>query len=117
MSNIDYKKMYENVLFEKILLEKEYDKQLNLKIVIIDKLNLEIEELKEHLKKYTAPKRSKTYYEKNKEKIIEKIKANKPSSEKTKEYNKKSYENRKQKKQAEQNKINENNNTDLMNKK
>ena len=65
-------------------------------------LRVELEETKEHLKKYTAPKRSKTYYEKNKEKIIEKIKANKPSPEKTKEYNKKSYENRKQKIQKEQ---------------
>jgi cysteinyl-tRNA synthetase len=119
MSNIDYKKMYENILFEKILLEKEYDNQLNFKNEIINKLNTENNELKEHLKKYTAPKRSKTYYEKNKEKIIEKIKANKPSPEKTKEYNKKSYENRKQKKQkeqSEQNKTNENNNTDLSNK-
>ena len=110
MSNIDYKKMYENILFEKILLEKEYDELLNSKNEIINKLNLEIDELKEHLKKYTAPKRSKTYYEKNKDKIIEKIKANKPSPEKTKEYNKKSYENRKQK-----NKTNENN-TDTINK-
>ena len=71
MSNIDYKKMYENILFEKILLEKEYDKQLNSKNETI----------------------------------------NKPSSEKTKEYNKKSYENRKHKKQMEQNKTNENSNT------
>jgi len=116
MSNIDYKKMYENIIFEKILLEKEYDKLLNSNNEIINKLNLEIDELKEHLKKYTAPKRSKTYYEKNKDKIIEKIKANKPSPEKTKEYNKKSYENRKQKKQMEKNKIDKNNNTDIINK-
>jgi hypothetical protein len=116
MSNIDYKKIYENILFEKMLLEKEYDKELNLKNEIINKLNLEIQELKEHLKKYTAPKRSKTYYEKNKEKIIEKIKANKPSPEKTKEYNKKSYQNRKQKKQMEENNINDNN-TEFINEK
>ena len=41
------------------------------------------------------------YYEKNKDKIIEKVKANKPSPDKIKEYNKKSYQNRKQKKLSE----------------
>ena len=58
------------------------------------------------MKKYTAPKSNKIYYEKNKEKIIERIKANKPVSEKTKEYNKRAYENRKLKKQLEKQNIN-----------
>ena len=36
----------------------------------IKELEEEIEELKSKLKKYTAPTRSKTYYEKNKEELI-----------------------------------------------
>jgi hypothetical protein len=102
MSNIDYKKIYEETLFDKISIQKEFEQYKNLQIDIINKLNKEIDELKEHLKKYTAPERNKIYYEKNKEKIIEKIKANKPSSEKIKEYNKKSYQNRKLKKQLDE---------------
>jgi len=102
MSNIDYKKIYEETLFDKISIQKEFEQYKNLQIDIINKLNKELDELKEHLKKYTAPERNKIYYEKNKEKIIEKIKANKPSSEKIKEYNKKSYQNRKLKKQLDE---------------
>jgi hypothetical protein len=37
-------------------------------------LEQEIEKLKEHLKKYTAPSRSKTYYENHKEEVIQKVK-------------------------------------------
>jgi len=74
--SINYKEMYETLLIE-------YNK------------------LKEHLKKYTAPKRNKDYYHNNKEKIIKKIKENqehnKPDPEKIKEYNKRAYEKRKQK--------------------
>lgn len=108
MSKIDYKKMYEDTLFDKITLQKEID---NLKLEynkLNDKFVIETNELKEHLKKYTAPKRCKIYYENHKEEIINKIKANKPTPEKTKEYNKKSYQNRKLKKQLEQNNINNN---------
>lgn len=36
-----------------------------------EKLKKEIDDLKEHLKKYTAPTRNKKYYEQNREKIIE----------------------------------------------
>ena len=50
---------------------------------------IEIQELKEHLKKYTAPKRNKTFYENHKEDIIKKVKeyrknhsVKKPSPEK-----------------------------------
>ena len=102
MSNFDYKKIYEETLFDKISIQKEFEQYKNLQIDIINKLNKEIDELKEHLKKYTAPERNKIYYEKNKEKIIEKIKANKPTPEKIKEYNKKSYQNRKLKKQLDE---------------
>lgn len=52
------------------------------------KLKLENQQLKEHLKKYTNPKGSKTYYEKNKEKILEKQRA----------YKKEKYHNDKKKK-------------------
>ena len=40
---------------------------------LYEKSIIEINELKEHLKKYTAPKRSKSYYENNKDKINEEI--------------------------------------------
>ncbi len=116
MSKINYKKLYEEAIFDKINLEKEINK-INIELEntkklvdsnninfkeLYDKILIENNELKEKLKKYTAPKRSKLYYEKNKDKIIEKIKANKPSPEKIKEYNKKSYQNRKQKKILEE---------------
>mgnify|MGYP003681114848 FL=1 len=38
----------------------------------IEKLKLEIQELKEKLKKYTNPERNKKFYENNKEEIIKK---------------------------------------------
>jgi len=116
MSKINYKKLYEEAIFDKINLEKEINK-INIELEntkklvdsnninfkeLYDKILIENNELKEKLKKYTAPKRSKLYYEKNKDKIIEKVKANKPSPEKIKEYNKKSYQNRKQKKLLEE---------------
>jgi len=115
MSKINYKKLYEESIFDKVKLSKQID-EINLKLIytekmidmnninfkeLYEKILIENNELKEKLKKYTAPKRSKIYYEKNKEKIIEKIKANKPSPEKIKEYNKKSYQNRKLKKKLE----------------
>jgi len=83
-NNIDYKKNYEEVVFEKISIQKEFEQYKKTQEDIINKLIKDNEELKEHLKKYTAPKSNKKYYEKNKEKIIE--------------YNKKSYQNKKLKK-------------------
>jgi hypothetical protein len=77
-----------------------YEKKLN----EIDILNNKINELTEHLKKYTSHKGSKIYYEKNKDIILEKNKEyirtykNNLSPEKIKEYNKKAYEKRKLKK-------------------
>ena len=118
MSKHNYKKLYEEAIFDKVNLEKIIKKNniefenikknidfnnINYK-ELYDKLLIEYNELKDKLKKYTSPERNKKYYEKNKEKIIEKIRANqkKPPSEKIKEYNKKSYQNRKLKKQLEE---------------
>lgn len=56
-----------------------------------DRLKNELEETKNHLKKYTSPDRSKKYYEVNKEKLLNKMKENPISSEKRKEYNKNYY--------------------------
>ena len=56
-----------------------------------NKLKIELAETNEHLKKYTAPKRSKKYYESHKEELLQKLKTNPISSEKRKDYNKKYY--------------------------
>jgi hypothetical protein len=102
-STINYKKLYEKVVLEKDNLaihiddiKSDYEKK-------IKELEEKINNLSEHLKKYTSHKGSKKYYEKNKEKIIETVKAyNKTHKrvidpEKVKEYNKRAYEKRKQK--------------------
>ena len=39
----------------------------------LEKTRKELNETKEHLKKYTAPSRSKTYYENHKEEIIKRV--------------------------------------------
>lgn len=65
----------------------------------INELEKEITELKEHLKKYTAPARYKKYYENHKEELLQKNKEYREknnyqyiiSSDKKKEYNKKAY--------------------------
>ena len=70
------------------------------KIIFLENENLllkqQLNEIQEHLKKYTAPTRAKKYYDNHKEQIIEYKKSNKPTSEKIKEYNKTAYEKRKQ---------------------
>uniref|UniRef100_A0A6C0D3P8 Uncharacterized protein n=1 Tax=viral metagenome TaxID=1070528 RepID=A0A6C0D3P8_9ZZZZ len=71
----------------------------------IKKLEEENKELKEKLKTYTAPSRSKTYYENHKEEIIKKNKEYKQktnyvyevSAEKKKEYARTAYLNKKEK--------------------
>jgi predicted nuclease with TOPRIM domain len=68
-------------------------KELRDKLAALEKENIG---LKEHLKKYTAPSRSKTYYENHKEELLQKMKNNKPSPEKIKETNRKAYLKRKQ---------------------
>jgi hypothetical protein len=56
-----------------------------------NKLKIELSETNEHLKKYTAPKRSKKYYENHKEELLQKMKINPIPSDKRKEYNKNYY--------------------------
>ena len=71
----------------------------------IKKIEEENEELKNKLKKYTAPLRSKTYYENHKEDIKKKVKEYKEktnyiyevSPEKKKEYARTAYLNKKEK--------------------
>ena len=60
-------------------------------------LEEENKELKEKLKKYTAPTRHKTYYENHKQKILAKNKEYKVSPEKKKEYARTAYLNKKEK--------------------
>jgi hypothetical protein len=64
-----------------------------------EELKLRIIELEERLKKYTAPARSKTYYETHKEELLEKMKKYKPTPEQIKEKNRKAYLKRKEKNQ------------------
>jgi len=72
-------------------------------------LNAELNELKEHLKKYTAPIRAKKYYQNHKEDMMKKNKEYKKQTnfkvdpEKRKAYNKKYYEN----KEKQENSLNE----------
>ena len=62
----------------------------------IKKLSDELTETKEHLKKYTAPLRSKTFYDNHREEILEKKKEPK-AKEQRKEINKRAYLKRKEK--------------------
>ena len=66
--------------------------QLENEIINLKKQN---EDLEERLKKYTAPSRSKKYYENHKEELLEKMKKYKPTPEQIKEKNKKAYLKRK----------------------
>ena len=61
------------------------------------RLQNELTATKEHLKKYTAPSRNKTFYENHKEDLLEKMRLNPISSEKRKEYNKRYYLKKKEK--------------------
>jgi hypothetical protein len=69
--------------------------------VILEQENVELKkkvaELEAKLKKYTAPARSKEYYENHKEELLEKMKKYKPSPEKIKERNRLAYLKRKEK--------------------
>ncbi len=71
------------------------------KVQLLQKENEELRnkviELEERLKKYTAPARSKTYYENHKEELLEKMKKYKPTTEQIKEKNRKAYLKRKEK--------------------
>ena len=57
----------------------------------IEDLKNKVFELEEKLKKYTAPARSKIYYENNKEELLEKMKKYKQTPEQIKERNRKAY--------------------------
>ena len=87
-------------LYELSIIEKE-------QIITDNQIHLEkINELTKELNEYKIENYSKkTYYQKNKEKIIEKVKEYNKNYVKTpeqiKEYNKKAYEKRKLKKQEE----------------
>jgi undecaprenyl pyrophosphate synthase len=68
-------------------------------------LKEKINELTQHLKKYTAPQRNKKFYENHKEEIIKKVmeykeknKDKKQDPEKIKEYNRRAYLKRKEEK-------------------
>ena len=81
----------ENISIEKLIEENKLLKE-------------KINELTKHLKKYTAPKRNKKFYENHKEKIIKKVieykeknKDKKSDPEKIKEYNRRAYLKRKEK--------------------
>ena len=63
----------------------------------IQKLEQELQETKEHLKKYTAPARTKTYYDNHKEDILNKNKNYQISPEKKKQYARQAYLNKKEK--------------------
>jgi hypothetical protein len=67
----------------------------------INELRSKVSELEEKLKKYTAPTRSKKYYENHKEELLEKMKKYKPSPERLKETNRKAYLKRKEKLEKE----------------
>ena len=73
-----------------------------------ERLKKEVNELREHLKKYTFGDNHKRYYEKNKEKVkeggakyLQKLKEENP--EKLREYWRRAYQNRKQKDLLEKN--------------
>jgi hypothetical protein len=92
---INFKRLYELSIIEKEQIITNNQKHL-------DKIN----ELTKELNEYKIENYSKkTYYQKNKEKIIEKVKEYNKNYVKTpeqiKEYNKKAYEKRKLKKQEE----------------
>jgi regulator of replication initiation timing len=71
--------------------ELEILKEDNAKLIKENaKLKEELQYTKSHLKKYTAPASSKTYYDKNKEVILQKHK-DPDYQTRRKEYNRKSY--------------------------
>jgi len=60
-------------------------------------LKNKVVELEEKLKKYTAPSRSKIYYENHKDELLEKMKKYKQTPEQIKERNRKAYLKKKEK--------------------
>lgn len=82
----------------------DYDELIN-KLKIYEDENImlkkELDEVKEHLKKYTAPVSKKEYYEKNKDIIKQKVneykKTYKPTDEQKKKWARTAYLNKKEK--------------------
>ena len=78
--------MYLNISIKYLIMEEfELLKKEN------EELKNKVIELEERLKKYTAPARSKTYYENHKEELLEKMKKYKQTPEQIKERNKNAY--------------------------
>jgi hypothetical protein len=77
------------------------EQELLTKIQLLEEENIQLkkklQETIEHLKKYTAPSRHKTYYENHKEDILTKQKDYVVSVEKKKEYARTAYLNKKEK--------------------
>jgi hypothetical protein len=85
--------------YEDIIKENQLLKEMN------EKLLKELEETKEHLKKYTAPSYKKNYYENNKEEIKQKSReyrqTHQPSEEQKKKWARTAYLNKKTKLEKE----------------
>jgi len=75
--------------------------EINLLTKENETLRNKISELEEKLKKYTAPARSKVYYENHKDELLIKMKKYKQTPEQIKEKNKKAYLKRKEKLEKE----------------
>ena len=71
------------------------EQELLNKIKVLEEENIrlknDLNETKEHLKKYTSPERNKIFYKEHKEELLQKMKDKPISSEKRKEYNKNYY--------------------------
>ena len=84
---------------EEIIKENQLLKEMN------EKLLKELEETKEHLKKYTSPSYKKIYYENNKEEIKQKSReyrqTHQPSEEQKKKWARTAYLNKKAKLEKE----------------
>jgi hypothetical protein len=84
---------------EEIMKENQLLKEMN------EKLLKELEETKEHLKKYTSPSYKKIYYENNKEEIKQKSReyrqTHQPSEEQKKKWARTAYLNKKAKLEKE----------------
>ena len=82
-------------------MENEIIKQLEEEI---EKLRNELNQTKEHLKKYTSPARHKNYYENHREEILEKMKLKPPmDKDKRKEINRRAYLKKKEKTKENEN--------------
>lgn len=88
---------------QELLIENQLLKEQN------EKLIKELDETREHLKKYTAPSYKKIYYENNKEEIKQKTKeyrqTHKPSEEQKKKWARTAYLNKKAKIEKEKEKL------------